>query len=321
MTTEAKVGAFVIASVLVLGSATYFVETTQTVRGQVMYNTHLRNAGGLAPGAAVLFGGIKVGQVSAVGPWSEDPTQIAIAFAVHSGTPLNQQSTARVGTISIMATPALMITTGSNDAARLSGGALVPSAESPSLEEIQARVAKVAGSADALLNELRTAIPGLTGEARTFLANLNQISGPQNQKRIEQTLAGLNAMLDRESPKIAQITDQISDLAKHVDAVVGSVEPVVKHADQAVGNVDNTITALREPLTKDLAELEGTLKAAHSLLADVQNTLGSNEADVGETVRNLRTASENVRALTESVKQRPWSLIRTKQPPDRRVPQ
>ena len=68
MTTEAKVGAFVIASVLVLGSATYFVHTTQTVRGQVPYTTHLRNAGGLAPGAAVLFGGIKVGQVTAVRP-------------------------------------------------------------------------------------------------------------------------------------------------------------------------------------------------------------------------------------------------------------
>ena len=96
MTTEAKVGAFLIASVLVLGSATYFVQTTQTVRGQVTYNTHFRNAGGLAPGAAVLFGGIKVGQVAAVRPWGEDPTRIEIVFAVKSGTPLNQKSTARV---------------------------------------------------------------------------------------------------------------------------------------------------------------------------------------------------------------------------------
>jgi ABC-type transporter Mla subunit MlaD len=102
--------------------------------------------------------------------------------------------------------------------------------------------------------------------------------------------------------------------------VVGSVEPVVKHLDQAVGNVDNTVTAIREPLTKDLAELEGTLKTAHALLVDVQNVVGSNEADIGETVRNLRSASENVRALTESVKQRPWSLVRTKQPADRRIP-
>ena len=139
-----------------------------------------------------------------------------------------------------MATPALMITTGSNEAGRLSAGALVPSAESVSLEEIQGRVAKVAESADALLSELRTAIPALTGDARTFLGNLNQISGAQNQKRIEQILGSLNTVLERESPKIAQITDQISDLAKHADSVVGSVEPVVQHLDQAVA----TSTAL-----------------------------------------------------------------------------
>jgi phospholipid/cholesterol/gamma-HCH transport system substrate-binding protein len=214
----------------------------------------------------------------------------------------------------------LMVTTGSNEAGRLSAGALVPSAESVSLEEIQGRVAKVAESADALLSELRTTIPTLTGEARTFLGNLNQISGAQNQKRIEQILASLNTLMDRESPKIAQITEQISNLAKHADSVVGSVEPVVQHLDQAVGNVDNTVTAVREPLTKDLAELEGTLKAAHAVLADVQNLVGSNEAAIGETVRNLRSASEDVRALTESVKQRPWSLVRTNQPADRRIP-
>ena len=162
------------------------------------------------------------------------------------------------------------------------------SAESVSLEEIQGRVARVAESADALLRELRTAIPALEGEARTFLGNLNQISGAQNQKKIELILGSLNTLLDRESPKIAQITDQISDLAKHADSVVGSVEPVVKHLDQAVVNVDKTVSAVREPLTNDLAELEGMLKAAHAVLIDVQNLVGSNEAAIGETVSNLR---------------------------------
>ena len=77
MTTEAKVGLFVIASVLVLGTATYFVRTTQTVHGQVPYTTRLQNAGGLAPGAAVLFGGIKVGQVTALRPWSESCSRLS----------------------------------------------------------------------------------------------------------------------------------------------------------------------------------------------------------------------------------------------------
>lgn len=321
MTTEAKVGAFVTASVLVLGSSAYFVRVTQTVRGQVPYSTHLRYAGGLAAGASVLFGGINVGQVTALRPWSEDPTRIEILFSVKSGTPLNQRSTARVGSLSLMTTPSLMITTGSNEASRLKAGDVVASAETLSLEEIEARAANLADSADALITELRKSIPALTGDAQTLLANLTHITGPESQKRVEQILANLNTLLDRESPKIAQITDQISDLAKHADSVVGSVEPVVQHVNQTVADVDNTVNGIREPLTKDLSDLDKTLQAAQTVLADVQNVVGSNEADIGEAVHNLRAASENVRVLTESVKQRPWSLVRTKQMPDRRVPQ
>jgi ABC-type transporter Mla subunit MlaD len=214
-----------------------------------------------------------------------------------------------------------MITTGSNQAGRLPPGDVVLSAETLTLDDMGARAAKLAESADALITDLRSQIPAITGDARTVLANLNQLSGARNQKRIEQILASLNSLLDRESPKIAQITDQISALAKHADIVVGSVAPVVQHVDQAVGNVDNTISAIREPLTKSLADLQGTLQAAESVLKDVRNVVGSNEADIGETVSNLRSASENVRVLSESLKQRPWSLIRTQQPADRRVPQ
>jgi virulence factor Mce-like protein len=317
MTTEAKVGAFVIASVLVLGSATYYVHNTQTARAQVAYKTRLRYAGGITNGAAVLFGGIKVGQVTAVEPWSEDPTRIEILFAVKSGTPLNRKSTATVGTVTLMTAPALMITTGTNGADRLSAGDVVPSAEPVSLEELEGRVANLAESADALMAELRKEIPALTGDARTVLANLNQITGEQNQKRIGQTLASLNTLLERESPKIAQLTDQISDLAKHAD----SVGPVLNHVDHAVVNVDNTVDAIREPLTKDLTELGNTLQAAQTVLGNVQGVVDANQTDIGETVRNLRSSSENVRVLTESLKQRPWSLIRTKQPTDRKVPQ
>ena len=198
---------------------------------------------------------------------------------------------------------------------------MVPSAETLSLEDFEARVAKLAESADALIGELRKEIPALTGDARTLLANLNQISGVQSQKKIGHILGNVDTLLERESPKIAQITDQISQLAKHADTVVGSVAPVINHVDQTVVKVDNTVEAIREPLTKDLTELGSTLEAAQTVLADVHGVVGFNEADIGETVRNLRSASENVRVLTESLKQRPWSLIRTKQPPDRRIPQ
>jgi ABC-type transporter Mla subunit MlaD len=281
----------------------------------------LRYAGGLAPGAAVLFGGIKVGQVSAVRPASEDPTRIEIAFEVKTGTPINQNSMARVGTVSVMSSPALSITTGSNDARRLSAGEVVASEEAVSLEEITRRVAVVAESANALMTTIGHEVPMLTGDASKLLSNLNEISGPRNQKQIERLLADMNALLRRESPKIAQITDRIAELAEHADSVVVSLEPLVANVDRTVTNVDNTVKAVRNPLTKDLAELELTLQQARSLLASVEDMVRSNEGDVTETVQNLRVTSENVRALSESLKQRPWSLVRTKQPLDRKVPQ
>ena len=154
-----------------------------------------------------------------------------------------------------------------------------------------------------------------------MLANVNAITGPPNQKRIEGILAEFNTIVNRESPKIAQITDQISTLAKHADSVVVSAKPIPHNFDQAVTKVNNILDAIREPLTKDLAELQAAMQQARDVLTGMQNVLSANGQDTTETVRNLRTASENIRAMTETLKQRPWNLIRTTQPPDRKVPQ
>lgn len=320
MSTEAKVGAFVAVSLLILGAALYYVRTTQTVRGQVPYKTYFRYAGGLSPGAQVLFGGIKVGQISTVEPSPQDPTRIEVLFDVKAGTPINQNSRARAETVTIMSSPVLSITTGSNDARRLGAGEAVPSEESVSMAEITQRVAAVADSADALLAGLRRDVPVLTGEARTFIGNLNEISGARNQKHIERILGEVDAMLNRESPKIAQITDRISDLAKHADAVAVSAGPVVSNVDRTVTNANKTLDTVREALVRDLAEAERTIEQARALIAGVQGMVGANEADIDEMVRNLRVASENIRAMSEQVKQRPWTLIRTQQPPERSVP-
>ena len=47
----------------------------------------------------------------------------------------------------------------------------------------------------------------------------------------------------------------------------------------------------------------------------------ANDDKIDDTMENLRVATENLDQLTDSVKQRPWSLIRIKQPKERAVPQ
>ena len=90
---------------LALGLSVYSVTQTQNVKGQVVFKTYFRYAGGLAPGASVLFGGIKVGQVDDVRSSAEDPTRIEVTFNVKAGTPLNENSKARSGTVTLMGSP------------------------------------------------------------------------------------------------------------------------------------------------------------------------------------------------------------------------
>ena len=93
--TEAKVGALVVLSAVILCITFYFVGNAQFGRTRTPYRTYLRYAGGLAPGTDVLFGGITVGKVTAVRPDTADPTRIQIELEVKQGlvTPVQAKLT------------------------------------------------------------------------------------------------------------------------------------------------------------------------------------------------------------------------------------
>ena len=307
MTTEAKVGAFVLGCFAILAFTLIFLINAQFSRGTVPYRTYLRYAGGLEPGASVLFGGIDVGKVKAVQPWASDPTKIEILFDVKKDTPLNEKSVAKLGLVSVMSAASLSITTGSNNAKRLPPGSAIPSQEGASLDEIAGKIAGVADNADGLITQVRGELQDITGDARSVLANLNALTGKPNQQKIQGVLDNVNGLLAAERPKIDRLTDQLNTLAEH--------------ADTTVQNVNGTVTDVREPLRNDLAELQATLQQARALLSDVQVVVRANDYKIDDTIENLRTATDNLDQLTDSLKQRPWSLVRIRQPKERRVPQ
>ena len=306
MTTEAKVGAFVVACVSVLAFTIVHLVNAQLSGHTVAYRTYLRYAGGMEPGAQVLFGGINVGKITAVRPWTSDPTRIEILLDVKDNTPLNEKSVAKLGLVSVMSGAALSISTGTNDARRLPAGSIIASQEAASLDEITEKMATAADNANGLITEVRGELGGISGDARTLLANLNTVAGKANQQKIQAVLDNVNAMIATDRPKIDRLTDELNALSHH--------------ADETIQNVNGTVTNLREPIRNDLAGLQSTLSQARQLLGDMQVLVRANDYKINDTIEHLRTATENLDELTDSVKQRPWSLIRIKQPEDRKVP-
>jgi virulence factor Mce-like protein len=321
MNTEARVGAFVIVCAAILLATIYHVSNAALKGARVSYRTYLRYAGGLEPGTDVLFGGIKVGQVTAVRPDAHDPTRIEILMDVKDGTPLNEKSVAKLGSVTMVTSPVISVSTGSNDAQRLPPGGVIPSAETISLDDTQRKIVALADSAQGLLEAVHTDVNSLTSDARVLIANLNEVAGQPNQQHLAEILANADTMVTRLSPKLDQLSDQALKLTNDANGVMAKVGPVVDNANATVSNANETITSFRDPLQADLAEVHKTLDQARSLMADLQAGMRAKDQDMTYTLENVRTATDNLNDLTESVKERPWSLIRIKQPKDRKVPQ
>src|SRR5580704_10177068 len=195
MNTEAKVGTFVIACLILLGVTVYYVGNEQWGRHSTPYKTYLKYAGGVAPGTEVLFGGITAGRVTGVRTWSKDQTQIEISLEVKEGTPVNEKSVAKLGSVSLMSSPAISITTGAQDVRRLKAGEVIASQETVSMDDMTRKLSGIADSAAALITQVQGELKGISGQAHTLLANLNDATGPTNRRQLAETLQEVNSMV------------------------------------------------------------------------------------------------------------------------------
>jgi ABC-type transporter Mla subunit MlaD len=172
-----------------------------------------------------------------------------------------------------------------------------------------------------LITQVQGELKGISGQAQTLLANLNDATGPTNRKQLAEILQQVNAMVAQQSPKIDRITDQVLLVSQDADSTIKKIGPLVDHTDAVVANVNSTIDQLRDPIREDLAQLKSTMEQAKSLIGSIQAVVRGNDDNIHETIENLRVMTENMDQLTDQVKQRPWSLVRIRQPKDRQVPQ
>lgn len=317
---EAKVGAFVVASAIILGATVYFVSIARFKGAHVPFKTFLRNAAGMEPGTDVLFGGITVGKVTAVEPDKSDPTRIEILLEVKQSTPLNAKSVAEVGAVSLMSSPALSISTGSNDAPRLLPGSIIPSRETLTLDDLQRQLATLADTAQKTLGDAGGNLDAISGDTRSLLGNLNAITGGANQRHISHIVATTDTTLTRMSPNLQQISEQALELTKRANALTAKMGSTIDNVNTTVVNANDTITSIRQPSQADLVELQRTLSDTRALIASFQGVVDANSQNTTYTLENLRMATENLNDLTESLKERPWSLVRIRLPKDRAVP-
>ena len=320
MKNEAKVGIIVIGAIVIFVATFLSVATIQLRGEKIAYRTYFKFAGGLDDGDLVRYGGRKAGVIRDVRPFEQDPTVTEVLFELREDVPVNEESVATISSLSALGDNYMEITPGSIAAPRIPPDGVVPSKEPVAFSDITAKIDEVASTAQLLLGDVREDITLLTDDLRAVLANVQELTGQRNQQNVERLLTNANRLFEEQTPKIDRITTQVSELLDRMPPILEEVEEVASSANRTVDNIDQTVTDVREPLKRDLAELETAIVEARGMLEDVRALVSVNQADINEAIENFRIVSENLEQFSDEIRQRPWSLIRVRAKEDRQVP-
>jgi phospholipid/cholesterol/gamma-HCH transport system substrate-binding protein len=320
MSNEVKVGIVVVSATIIFVVVFLSVASVQLSGSRVEYRTYFKFAGGLDSGTLVRFGGRKAGVIADVHPAPDDPTTNEVVLEVRDDVPINEDSVAKIGSLNALGDNYLEITPGTKNAARLPPGSTIPSEEMTSFSDITSRVAEVTETANEVLLSLRDDVSLLVQDLRGLTANLQHLTNEQNQQNVQSMLENANNLFETQGPKIDQITTQVSEMLVRVDETIAQMKRVGETAEATVSNVNQTVEETREPIKRDLAELEATLVEAREMLEEVRALVVANDANISETIENFRVTSENLEQFSDEIRQRPWSLLRTKPKAERAVP-
>jgi phospholipid/cholesterol/gamma-HCH transport system substrate-binding protein len=303
---QALVGLFTLVAAALLVVVVFLLSGTFG-SGTVTYRAYFKNAGGLSPGAEVRYaGGPPVGRVEKVVSDPLNSTRMQVDFAVEPSVPVKTDSIAQITSVSPLGDNFLGIIPGTLNAPRAQKDAVLKSMEYTSLADVAATISDLGPNANVLIANLNDRVVGL----KETMDRVNDLLNDRNRANISGSLANLNVMLAENRALVHSTLTNVNASTAKLGPLIDDFHKTANQANDTLAHVDAMIGEDRPDLKKAIADLRQSLTSVVSLTAQLDNTLGANTENLDEIIDNLRHITENMNEFTETIKTRPYTLIR-----------
>jgi phospholipid/cholesterol/gamma-HCH transport system substrate-binding protein len=174
-----------------------------------------------------------------------------------------------------------------------------------------------------MLNKLGPVVQSLIGNVNDRVTQLkvtidraNDVLSDQNRTHFAGTLNNLDGMLAEDRPRVKSTLGRVDDMSAKLGPTVDQFKQTAKQADDTLKKMDDILGENRADLHASIKQLRTTLADSSKLVDQLNHTLNTNGENIDETLENIRLATENLREFTDTIRARPYSLIRTVQPPE-----
>ncbi|MBN1562170.1 MCE family protein [candidate division KSB1 bacterium] len=294
--SEIKAGIFIIISIILFVVFLAIIIGMNSFSEKETFLTRFHYVGGVEKGSAVRYAGLQVGSVVDVRLVDDNYPGAEVVIQVAKETPIRVDSRAFMTTIGIMGSVYIEITAGSADAPLLAPGSLIPS-------ENVTGFAQLSGAASSILDELTELLRGL-----------NDMLNENNKKRISDMITSLNQIARMIEVNLQGTLVDMSALTAELNSMTLAAKDIIVKND---ASLTNSVQHLETLLSHSVQALNNL----NDVLSEVDRSMFENQQQYNQIMDNLSSMTENLNDFSQTIKERPWTVIRKTTPTQRKLDQ
>jgi phospholipid/cholesterol/gamma-HCH transport system substrate-binding protein len=307
---QALVGLFVLVAGGLLAVTLVLLSGALTT-GDTTFHTFFKNAGGLQPGSEVRYaGGPPIGRVRRVQVDPTNSTRMQVDFAVHPNIPVKTDSSVIITSNSPLGENFLDILAGTIPAQRAPAGYTLQSKEPVSFSDIADKINALAPAANELIVNLNDRVV----ELKVTLNRVNDLLNDRNRENVAESLANVRGMLQEDRPLVHSTLEHVNTASAKLGPLIDDFKKTSEQANVTLDHIDSMIKENRPDVRSAVKNLRASLAKANSILSQLDNTVANNSENLDEIIDNLRRITENMTAFTETIREKPYLLIRSSEP-------
>ena len=306
------VGLFVlIAAAVLIGMV--FAISGAFGRTSKTYHAYFPFAGGLERGATVRYaGGPKVGRVEKLIIDPQNPVRLDVVFSVQTDLPVKTDSHVKIMSMSPLGDNHLEILAGGAQTALAPPGSLLPSDTYVDFNALTAQINDLAPQARQLIQSLNERAT----ELKVTVDRVNDLLSAENRANLSATLADARGMIEENRPQIKSTIQHLDTVTQKLQPLLQDLHKATDEANQALTQVDAVLRENRADVRQSVNQLRKSLTTLTDITGRLDQTLDVNTENIDELLDNFRDVSQNLKEFTDTIKKRPYTLIRATNPPD-----
>jgi phospholipid/cholesterol/gamma-HCH transport system substrate-binding protein len=242
----------------------------------------------------------------------KDSSRIEITFSVKPGLPIKTDSHVKIMSLSPLGDNHLEIVPGSEKASLAAAGAILPSESYVDFNALTAKINDLAPQAQQLLETLNDR----ASEVQVTLARVNDLLNDTNRANLAQTLAETRGMIAENRGAVKATVQNLNSASQKLDPLLENLRKASAQADETLDHVDSLIGENRSDVREAVTDLRRSLATVKDLTGRLDQMLDVNSENIDELLDNLRHVSQNLKEFTNTIKTRPYTLIRSNNPAD-----